>query len=194
MSVAEPQANHPIGPIIGLATGSHFYPVSEPSRLVSLLHLLLQSTTLLLWMAIFAAILKDRHYQDANNLLVISFAMADVVLAATSCHSATLIVRDGGYSGGYIGIVLSLPLSLISTLFLILLNRVYLGSVFSNCRVYSVGDERLCHCSRSISPHVSWIFHQLGKDGSVGGDGLDCVLFLSRNHHLDHASQLYHAG
>ena len=47
------------------------------------------------------AIVRDRHYEDPNNLLIVSSALADIVCTSTSLYAAISIVLDHGYSRGY---------------------------------------------------------------------------------------------
>ena len=89
-------------PIVGLAT-NQFIPLTDNEFIATCLSLALQCATLLLWAALLVAIVRDRHYEDPNNLLIISFALADIVCTSTSLHHCLSLVLDHGYSGGYIG-------------------------------------------------------------------------------------------
>lgn len=95
-----------ITPIVGLAT-NQFFPISETQYILACLILPLQCATLLFWAVLLVAIVRDRHYEDANNLLIISFALADIVCTSTSLHTAISLVLDHGYSRGYIGTIKS---------------------------------------------------------------------------------------
>ena len=51
---------------------------------------------LCLWMGIFIAIIKDRHYLDPNNLFLISFGLADMLLSGvvTAQMSLSLVLTS----------------------------------------------------------------------------------------------------
>ena len=92
-------------PIVGLAT-NQFIPLTDIDFVFACLFLSIESLTLLLWAVILVAIVRDRHYEDPNNLLIVSFALADIVCASTSLHSAISNVWDHGYSRGYTGMII----------------------------------------------------------------------------------------
>ena len=91
-----------IRPIVGLAT-NQFIPLSETQYIFACLYMPLPCATLLFWVVLLVAIVRDRHYEDANNLLIMSFALADIVCSSTSLHSAISMVIDHGYSRGFTG-------------------------------------------------------------------------------------------
>ena len=91
-----------IRPIFGLAT-NQFTQISDTQFVFSCLYLPLQCATLLFWAIILVAFFRDRHYEDPNNLLIASFALADIVCISTSLHSALSNVLDHGYSRGFTG-------------------------------------------------------------------------------------------
>ena len=92
-----------IRPIVGLST-NQFIPLSTDFEWgMEFFFLLLQTLTLLFWSILFAAFIKDRHYEDPTSLLIISFGLADVLFAATCLHSSITVVSDKGYNRGYIG-------------------------------------------------------------------------------------------
>ena len=91
-----------IRPIVGLAT-NRFIPLSETQYIFACLYMPLPCATLLFWVVLLVAIVRDRHYEDANNLLIMSFALADIVCSSTSLHSAISMVIDHGYSRGFTG-------------------------------------------------------------------------------------------
>ena len=93
-----------IRPIVGLAT-DQFIPLIGVQYIFSCLYLSLQIATLLFWIVLFIAIVRDRHYDDSNNLLIISLALADIVLVSTGFHSTITGVLYHGYSNGFIGMI-----------------------------------------------------------------------------------------
>ena len=92
-------------PIVGLAT-NQFIPLTDLYFVFSCLWLSIECATLLLWIVILVAIARDRHYEDPNNLLIVSFALADIVCTSTTLHSTLSVVLDRGYSRGFIGTTL----------------------------------------------------------------------------------------
>ena len=91
-------------PIVGLAT-NQFIPLSETQYLFAFLYLSLQSATLLFWAVLLVAVVRDRQFENPNNLLVMSLALADIVVAATGFHSALPIVLNHGNSTGFTGMI-----------------------------------------------------------------------------------------
>jgi hypothetical protein len=96
-------ASEIIRPIVGLGSGQ-FIPLSENIRLLFLwLFLPIQTLTIFAWIIIIVAIIKYRHYEDSNNLLIISFSLADLIFTITMGHSAASLVWNHGYANGYAG-------------------------------------------------------------------------------------------
>ena len=91
-----------IMPVVGLAT-NQFIPFTENDYVFTYIYLCLQCATLLFWVVLLVAIVRDRHYEDANNLLIMSFALADIVCTSSSFHSCLSNILDHGYARGYIG-------------------------------------------------------------------------------------------
>ena len=89
-------------PIVGLAA-NQFIPLSDIGYIFACLYLPLQCATLLLWAVLLVAIVRDRHYEDPNNLLIVSFALADLVCTSTSLHDCLSLVLNHGYSRGFLG-------------------------------------------------------------------------------------------
>ena len=91
-------------PIVGLAA-DQFIPLTDTNFVFACLFLPIQGATLLFWAVLLVAIVRDRHYEDPNNLLIMSFALADIVFTSTTLHTCLLFVLDHGYSRGYIGML-----------------------------------------------------------------------------------------
>ena len=91
-----------IRPIVGLAT-NQFIPLTDIKLIFQCLLLPIECATLLFWVVLLVAIVRDRHYEDPNNLLIVSFALADIVYASTSLHAAISLVMNHGYSRGFTG-------------------------------------------------------------------------------------------
>ena len=89
-------------PIVGLAT-NQFIPLTDIGFIFAFLYSSIECATLLLWAVLLAAIVRDRHYEDPNNLLIVSFALSDIVCTSTILHSAISNVWDHGYSRGFTG-------------------------------------------------------------------------------------------
>ena len=89
-------------PIVGLAA-NQFIPLADINFVFACLFLSIESATLLFWAVLLVAIVRDRHYEDPNNLLIVSFALADIVCTSTSLHTAISNVWDNGYSRGFTG-------------------------------------------------------------------------------------------
>lgn len=92
-------------PIVGLAT-NQFIPVTDIKYISVSLNLSLQGATLLFWAVLLVAIVRDSHYEDPNNLLIVSFALADIVCSSTSFHAALSVVLDHGFSRGFTGTII----------------------------------------------------------------------------------------
>lgn len=54
-----------------------------------------------LWVVILFCLIRDKHYRDPNNLLIISFGIADLMLLFISLQSSLINELDGGYGKGY---------------------------------------------------------------------------------------------
>ena len=93
-------------PIVGLAT-NQFIPLTDTTIIFAYLYLSFECATLLFWAVILVAIVRDRHYEDANNLLIMSFALADIVCSSTSLHFAISYISDHGYSRGFTGTIIN---------------------------------------------------------------------------------------
>ena len=91
-----------IRPIVGLAT-NQFIPMTDIHFIFACLNLSLQSVTLLFWAVLLVALVRDRHYDDPNNLLIVSFALADIVSTSNSLYAVISFVLDRGYARGFIG-------------------------------------------------------------------------------------------
>ena len=89
-------------PIVGLAT-NQFIPMSDTRFVFACLCVSIECVTLLFWTVLLVAMVRDRHYEDANNLLVMSFAFAGVIGSSTLLHHAVTSVSAQGYSRGFIG-------------------------------------------------------------------------------------------
>ena len=92
-------------PIIGLAA-NEFIPLTDIGYIFSCIWLPLQCATLLFWAVLLVAIVRDRHYEDPNNLLIVSIALADIVCTSTSLHTVISNVWDHGYSRGFTGTII----------------------------------------------------------------------------------------
>ena len=89
-------------PIVGLAA-NQFIPFTVINFVFTCTWMCIECATLLFWAVLLVAIVRDRHYEDPNNLLIVSFALADLVCSLTNLHTATSNVWDHGYSRGLIG-------------------------------------------------------------------------------------------
>ena len=154
-------------PIIGLAT-NQFIPFTDINFVFACLFLSIESATLLLWAVILVAIVRDRHYEDPNNLLIVSFALADIVCTSTILHSAVSNVWDYGYSRGFTGTTIDYPEAyhiiewrIINTY---LLHRLFMGDIRPNYGVLCFRIVSRCNRYGQISPHASWILCKLVKD------------------------------
>ena len=93
-----------IRPIVGLAT-NQFIPLTDWGYTFVWVFIPLELVTLLFWTVLLVAFVRDRHYEDPNNLLILSFSLADIVCTTTSLHTTISFAIDHGYSRGYIGTV-----------------------------------------------------------------------------------------
>ena len=91
-------------PIVGLAA-NQFIPLTDFGYIFACVYVPLQCGTLLFWAILLVAIVRNRHYEDPNNLLIVSFALADIVCSLTSLQSSMSLVLDHGYSRGFTGTI-----------------------------------------------------------------------------------------
>ena len=91
-------------PITGYATALFYPGTPEVALLAAIVFLPFTIISLLAWLLVIFAIIKDRHYEDPNNLLIISFGMSDLLLNASLLHTFLSYLNDGGYSRGYEGV------------------------------------------------------------------------------------------
>lgn len=91
-------------PIVGLAT-NQFIPLPDFPYPVLWGLLILQILTLLFWVVLFIGMIKDRYYEDPNNLILMSFALSDTLLSGVSFHAVFSLVANHGFSQGYIGMI-----------------------------------------------------------------------------------------
>ena len=92
-------------PIVGLAT-NQFIPFTDIDFVFACIWLGVECATLLFWAVLLVAIVRDRHYEDPNNLLIVSFALADFVYTSAGLHAGISNVWDHGYSRGFTGIII----------------------------------------------------------------------------------------
>jgi hypothetical protein len=88
--------------IVGLDI-DQFIPLADYVYIMACIFLPFQILTLIFWIIILIAIVKDRHYEEPNNLLIISFALADLLCVLTAIITASLSIWHHGYASGYIG-------------------------------------------------------------------------------------------
>jgi hypothetical protein len=88
--------------IVGLDI-DQFIPLMDHVYIMAGIILPMQTLTLIFWIIILIAIVKDRHYEEPNNLFIISFALADLVCVLTAIMIAFLGLWNHGYASGYIG-------------------------------------------------------------------------------------------
>lgn len=92
--------------IVGYASDS-YYPFVNDYLRIGYAFLIPQTLiALLMWGVILTALIRDKQYLDSNNLLVISFGMADILMLCVSFQSALVADIQGGWGKGYISCLL----------------------------------------------------------------------------------------
>ena len=89
-------------PIVGLAT-NYFYPLSESMLVFGYILLPFPILTIVMWTVLLIVMIKDRHYEDPNNLLIFSFGIADLLMGVTAFCSILSKIVFKGYIMGYTG-------------------------------------------------------------------------------------------
>ena len=179
-------------PIVGLAA-NQFIPLTDINFVIICIWMCIECATLFFWAVILVAIVRDRHYEDPNNLLIVSFALSDIVFASTSFHNTLSLVMDHGYSRGFIGKIIDYQemyqINISHLINIYLFHRLCLGVILSDCRVLRFRNVCRRDRSRQISAHVSWILCQLVKDLRTTLNMLVYRIGVSRSSHFSYPTQ-----
>ena len=87
--------------IVGYASDSYYPFVNDYLRIGYAFLIPLTLIALLMWGVILTALIRDKQYLDSNNLLVISFGIADILMLFVSFQTALIAHIQDGWGKGY---------------------------------------------------------------------------------------------